>query len=122
MKRPELRDRTIGFSPENFHQSDHRELFTLSQTCSTMEEIEDSLDESLRQRFGEIIGSDWVAGDILEGELALDQCMKRLELRHLQELQESLLASSAVGDPPPRDIQSAINEVNSRLKEIFSNN
>ena len=48
--------------------------------------------------------------------------MKRLELRHLQELQESLLASSAVGDPPPRDIQSAINEVNSRLKEIFSNN
>ena len=122
MKRPELRDRTVDFSPENFHQSDHRELFTLSQTCSTMEEMESSLDESLRQRLGEILGSDWVSGDILEGELALDQCLKRLELRHLQELQESLLASSVVGDPPPMEIQSAISQVNSRLKELFSSN
>ena len=66
--------------------------------------------------------ADWVSGDILEGELALDQCLKRLELRHLQELQESLLASSVVGDPPPMEIQSAISQVNSRLKELFSSN
>ena len=55
-----------------------------------------------------------------EAEAALTQCLQRLERRHLQELQESLLASEDASVPPPREIESAVADVNARLKELYS--
>ena len=46
--------------------------------------------------------------------------MRRLEQRHLQEIQESLLASDDESLPPPRDLEEQIIGVNTRLRELFS--
>ena len=120
LKRPELKETIGDFSAENFHQSEYREVFTRWLSCPTIDEFRDSLDESLHQRVEELLGSEEFPGDLREGEVALAQCLRRLEQRHLQELQESLLASEEAGTPPPRELQTAIGEVNSRLKELFS--
>ena len=61
-----------------------------------------------------------VPADTRESRLAAWQCLQRLERRHLRELQEGLLASDEAGSPPSRDIESAVAEVNARLKELFS--
>ena len=120
LKRPELRVRASDYSPENFHWSEYRELFTQWIGCTTMGELRDSVDETMHERLVELLGSESFSGDLRDGEVALDQCLRRLEQRHLQELQESLLASEEMNTPPPRELQTAIGEVNSRLKELFS--
>ena len=120
LKRPELRERVGEFNPENFHQSDYREVFTHWLTCPTMDELHDSLDESLHQRVEDLLRAEAFSGDSRESEVALEQCLQRLERRHLQELQGSLLASEEAGSPPPKELRPEIQAVNSRLKELFS--
>jgi hypothetical protein len=63
---------------------------------------------------------DLVPADTRESRLAAWQCLQRLERRHLRELQEGLLESGEAGAPPSRDIESAVAEVNARLRELFS--
>ncbi len=120
LRRPELRNQIGGFSPEYFHQSEHRELFTRWLSCPTIDELRSVLDEPLRQRVEELLESDAFSGDLRESEGALAQCLRRLEQRHLQELQGSILASGEAGTPPPRELRVEIEAVNSRLKELFS--
>ncbi|MDA1347356.1 MAG: hypothetical protein O3A47_00560, partial [Chloroflexi bacterium] len=79
--------------------------------------LRDSLDESLHQRLTELLGSESFSGDLRDGEVALDQCLRRLEQRHVKEFQGSLLASDQAGKPPPRELQKAIGEANSRLRQ-----
>lgn len=120
LKRPELKVHATDYSPENFHRSEYRELFTQWLGCTTMDELRDSVDETIQERLGELLGSESFSGDLRDGEIALAQCLRRLEQRHLQELQESLLASEELNTPPPRELQTEIGEVNSRLKDLFS--
>ena len=85
-----------------------------------MDELHDSLDESLHPRVEDLLRTEAFSGDLRESEVALEQCLQRLERRHLQELQGSLLASEEAGSPPPKELRPEIQAVNSRLKELFS--
>ncbi len=85
-----------------------------------MDDLRESLDASLKVHFDHLDERDLVPADTRESRLAVWQCLQRLERRHLQELQEGLLASEDAGVPPPREVESAIAEVNARLKELFS--
>ena len=117
---PELKERVRGFAPEFFHRSEAREVFTRWLSCSTMDELRESLDEALHEHLEHLIHKDLVTSDGQESEVALGQCLQRLERRHLQETQEELLASEDVSVPPPREVEGPVSEVNARLRELFS--
>ena len=120
LSRPELKKRVYDFPPENFHHSGYREVFTRWLSCSTMDELRDSLDDSLHEHLNYLAQKEIVAADRQESEAALEQCLKRLKIQRERESQEALLASDEAGEPPPRETEGTIVEVNARLKELFS--
>ena len=120
LSRPVLKERVSGLPPEYFHRSEDREVYTRWLRCSTIDELRESLDESLHDHLAQLMQNGPISTDSQEAEAALTQCLQRLERRHLQELQESLLASEDASVPPPREIESAVADVNARLKELYS--
>ena len=117
IQRPELKAEVDAFAPECFRKSEDIELFTRWQSCSTIEELRDVLDESLRERLDYLLQVELVLGS---GRDAFRQTLGRIEELHLQELQESLLNLDDTGLPPPTELQDQIVPVNARLKELFS--
>ena len=118
--RPELKDQVQSVEPEQFHESDNREVFTLWLSCTTIEELRDRLDETLHEHLDRLSQIDLATADRVSVEAGLDQCLRRLEQRHLKEIQEGLLASDDASLPAPRELEEAIVNVNTRLKELFS--
>jgi DNA primase len=117
---PALKERAHDVDPEHFHKIEDREVFTSWLGCSTIDDLRDSLDESLREHLTYLTQTRLVLSDYDQSEAALRQCLQRLERRHLQELQEALLTSEDVSVPPPREMEAPIANVNARLKENFS--
>ena len=120
LRRPDLRELADDFSPQCFHKAENREIFTRWQSSTRIDNLRESLDASLKGHFDRLDERDLVPADTRESRLAVWQCLQRLERRHLQGLQEGLLATEEAGVPPPREVESAIAEVNARLKELFS--
>ena len=118
LNRPELKDHVINLAPEYFHKSEDREVFTQWLDCSTIDDLRDALDESLHEYLDYLVRKELAPADVRESEAALRQCKQRLERRHLLELQENLLASEDTSAPPPRELESAITEVNAKIKEL----
>ena len=118
--RPELKERARGFAPEYFHKSQDREVYTRWLKCSTIDDLRDSLDQSLQGQLTYLTQKELVAADRHESEAALEQCFERLERRHILELQEVLLASEDASAPPPREMEEVVSGMNNRLKELFS--
>jgi DNA primase len=120
LSRPELKESAAGFSPEHFHKSEDRELFTRWLTCNTIDDLRGSLDESLHPHLKYLTEKELASTDRYESEKALNQCLQRLERRHLQELQEVLLVSEDRSIPPPRELEGEIATVNARIRELFA--
>ena len=120
LNRPELKERANILRPEFFRKSEAREVFTSWLSCSTVDELRDSLDESLHELLARLSGKELVNSDLQVSEAALDQCARRLERRHLHDVQEGLLTTDGANVPPPREIEAPISSVNARLKDLFS--
>ena len=99
---------------------ENREIFTHWMNCPTMEELQEKLEDPLVNHMAFIMEKDMVASGIRTAEIALDQCFKRLERRHLKELQEGLLLSEDIGTPPSKTVEDSVSNLNSRLKDLFS--
>ena len=117
---PALKERAQSVAPEYFRGTENKEVFTCWLGCTTIEELEDSLDGSLRDHLEYLLHMDLAPADPLSYETALDQSLRRLEQRHLQDLQELLLATEDVRVAPPKDLADQIVGLNARLKELFS--
>ena len=118
--RPELRERVSGLEPERLTKTEDRELFTRWQSCSTIEELEEDLDDALQERLQYLLQTHFAPTDRQEAEAALDQCVQRLEERYLREHQEGLLLSVDSSGTPPPQLQEAVVAVNDRLKDLFA--
>ena len=116
----ELKEKTVDVPAEHFRRTENREVFTSWQSCNTMEELREVLDESLQQHVEYLVGLDLGPLDRPSAEGALKQCLVRLEQRHLREQQEGLLATEDSALPPPRELEEPIVTANSRLRELFS--
>ena len=57
-------------------------------------------------------------GDRQSDANALDESLRRLEQRHLRELQESMLASGDAAEPPPKTLEEPIVSINTRLRDL----
>ena len=120
LRRPELREHAESLAPERFHRAENREVFTSWQSCSTIDELTESLDDTLHEHVGYLAGIDLVPSDGRAAKTALDQSLRRLEQRYLQEHQELLLVSGEDTLPPSIELEQEIVRVNTRLKELFS--
>ena len=117
---PELREHAHSLAPEQFHRTENRQVFTGWLSCSTIDELRDHLDETLHEHLTYIGEIDLTPNDRRSAESALEEVLRRLEQRHLQELQEGLLTSEDASLPPTKDVEEPIVNVNTRLKELFS--
>lgn len=120
LHKPDLKDHVQEFDPQFFRKTEARELFTSWLSCSKIDVFRDSIDEALHEYFSLLMEKELAPTDQRESELALAQCLQRLERRHLQELQESLLTVESADSPPPRELEVTIADVNSRIKELFT--
>ena len=115
---PDLRDATSGVTSDRFHGIENRELFTSLQSCSTIDELRGSVDVSLHDRLDYLSGVNNGPGDRQSDANALDESLRRLEQRHLRELQESMLASGDAAEPPPKTLEEPIVSINTRLRDL----
>ena len=119
LRRPDLKDATADVASDRFHEIQNRELFTSLQSCTTIDELRDSVDASLHDRLDYLSGVNQGPGDRQSDANALDQSVSRLEQRHLRGLQESMLASGDAAEPPPKTLEEPIVSVNTRLRDLF---
>lgn len=119
LQRPELKDLAKDTAPEQFHGIENRELFTSWQSCSTIDELRAGLDTSLYDHLEYLSKSDHGPGGREEDVLALKEAIRRLQQRHLKELQESILVSGDPTLPPSKDLEEPITSVNTKLKNLF---
>ena len=120
LHRPDLKDATADVASDRFRSIENRELFTSLQSCSTIDELRDSVDVSLHDRLDYLSGVEHGPGDRQSDANALDESLRRLEQRYLRELQESMLASGDASEPPPKTLEEPITSVNARLRDLFS--
>lgn len=120
INRPELKELCAALKPEHFHKTDDRMVFTGWMACTTMDQLREGLDETLRGHLEYLLGIGFVPMDRSSARTAIEQCLRRLEERHLQEEQEGILLSADTNLPPPKELEEAIVAVNIRLKELFS--
>lgn len=119
LARPELKEHVGSLTPEQFQNTEDREVFTGWLGCSTMDELQSDLDPSLHEHLQHLLDIELAPTDRPSAEAALAQCVRRMEERQLRELQASILESESV-EPPPRELEEAVVGVNVRLKESFS--
>ena len=119
LTKPELKDLILDFAPEHFHKSEDREVFTQWLTCSTIDDLRVSLDESLHSHLDGLLAREMAPIDRVEAEKALAQCCRRMEIRHQKEQLEVLTTSEDNSVPPPREREEDVVTVNARLKELF---
>ena len=86
----------------------------------TLDDLWQAADESLIDHLGYLVNIEMVELDRRSAGIALNQCLRRLEERHLKAFQESLLAGDDDETPPSRGIEREVAEVNSRIKELSS--
>lgn len=120
LNHPELKKKTPSLAAEYFHRTDNREIFTSWLDCSTMEELQESIDGALYERLVYLKEMEIKPINQASAGSALTQSVNRLEQRHLQSLQDNLLEASDTTMPPPTELRDSIVKINSRLKELFS--
>lgn len=102
-----------------FHNGGDKEIINRWYICSTIDELKETLDESLHDRIASLEGKVITGLDIKSREAAMMQCLNRLRRRRLGEMQENLLASEDYSVPPSRDVEESIAAVNAGIRETL---
>lgn len=123
IRHPNLMDEARERDSEMFSLTENRQLFANLTTCSTIKELKDGLDPALATLFTRLeglAGSITAASGPRAAQMALRECLARLELKRLRERQESMLQTPA-DELPEWDTEGAsVQEVNRRILEIES--
>ena len=123
IRHPNLMDEARERDSEMFSLTENRQLFTNLTTCPTIEELKDELDPALATLFTRLEG---LAGSMAAtsgqrtAQMALRECLARLELKRLRERQESMLQTPADELPEWDGEGASVQEVNRRILEIES--
>ena len=118
LNRPELSEYAQDLSPELFRHTEDRELFQRLRDGVTVEQLEEDLDETLRERLAHLQRKELEPADRRQSEAAFKQCLDRLHDRYLRERQDSLIASEDQRVPTPRRLEQEIESVNAGIREL----
>ena len=120
LRRPDLKEGAETLAPEHFRRTENRMVFTHWLACTTMDELREQLDAALHAHVDYLDEMDVGPIDSKSAAPALAQSVRRMEQRHLREVQEGLLESEDATEPPSRELEEPIVNVNARLKELYS--
>ncbi|MFC2058832.1 DNA primase [Chloroflexota bacterium] len=95
LQHPELRKRAQELLPDHFERSENREVFLAWRDVSDPEELPVNISVDLDEHFQALAGKIMPPSDIRELEVALGDCIRRLEERRLR-VQEEFLTQDAV--------------------------
>ncbi len=115
IQNPDLVEEARSTSPECFHRTDNRELFTALVSYPTIEELRNEVDEVLAEQIRRLESVEIPGTGI---ERALSQCLRRLELRHIRQTQELMLDTEDVRLPPPGELEPEVKRASLRIKEL----
>ncbi len=115
IQNPDLIASARQTDPECFHRIENRELFTALISYPTIGEIRDRIDEILAEQMSRLESAELPG---TASERALDQCLRRLELRRSRQIQQMILDTEDLSLPPPSEVQDNVISVNSRIKEV----
>ena len=121
LNRPELREYATGLTPECFYRSESREVFALLLRYAKIEEVETSLSDALRGHLEHLTNRSLPPMDHREGEIAIRDCLRRLEERYLKELkyQEEGFLSQEGGGAESDKMEEEILRRNEQLRKLF---
>ena len=107
------------FSPENFSNSEYKEIFIRWRDSSNIEQLNNYLDGYLMNLLTELLSNEPVLLDMKQKKDALFECLNRLERDYLLELQKEILSTKHEKIPPSRDLEEKIIELNKLIKKSF---
>jgi DNA primase len=117
LTKPDLKEFAETFDSQCFHNIENREVFTNWMVCTKIEELWDSIDESLHPHLTQLTEIDVMSVELIESERALTEMLGRLQTRFLKVNQQNILTSSPPGEPPPRELGDRISEINASIRE-----
>jgi DNA primase len=117
LDKPDLKEFAENFDSQYFHSVENREVFTNWMSCSKIEELWDSVDESLHPHLTHLTGISLMSMELNETERALAQMLGRLQNRFHKIDQQNILISGPSGEPPPRELGERISEINANIRE-----
>ena len=105
------------FNTECFRKIENRQVFTKLVSCSTIDALRDSIDESLHQHLAYLADYDIVTTDLVTAEAALTEMLRRLEHRYWREMPGTILATDDPQQPPSRELEAEVTSFNARIRE-----
>ena len=116
---PERENWIAQLKPEYFGHPESREVFTNLGKYSTLEELQEELYEELTEYIKYILNRSQPDLDRKQQEMALGDCVLRLEERHLRELkvEEEMRLAQATEEVLDQE-QERILQLNQRLREL----
>ena len=115
IQNPGLVEDARSVNPECFRRTENRELFTALISYSTIEEVRGAVDEFLAERMNRLESAELPG---VGSELALSQCLRRLELRRVRESQRMMLDTGDARLPPSREIEDRVKRASLRIREL----
>ena len=115
IQNPDLVESVRLTNPECFYRTENRELFTALISYPTIEELRDNVDHVLSESMRRLESLDLPGTG---NELALTQCLRRLELRYERDSQQLMLDTEDVRTPPSREVEDEVKRVSLRIKEL----
>ena len=117
LSKPALKELAKNLDAQCFHNIENREVFTNWMACTRIEELWDSIDESLHPHLSHLTDIDIVSVELSEIERALAEMLRRLQRRlHIVD-QQNILIGGPPGEPPPRELGERISEINSNIRQ-----
>ena len=106
--------------PQFFRHSENRQLFTMLLACPTIEELREGLDSVLAGLLGRLEQLELPPMSSTELQFVRNECLSRLEERHLRDFQFNLLQTDGPEVAPQRELTPQVQQVNRRLRELHS--
>lgn len=120
VQHPNLLEDVRDTDPQFFRHTENRQLFTTMLACPTIGELKDGLDSVLGRLLNRLEQRELPPMSSVERQSVRNQCLTRLEERHLRDLQLSLVQTESPEVAPQRGLEPQIQEVNQRLRELQS--
>jgi len=115
---PNLLEDVRKFDPQYFRHTENQQLFTAMLTYPTIAELRLGLDSTLRGLLVRLEQLEFPPMTSAERESVRNQCLDRLEERHLRELQLSIVQTDTPAVAPQRELEIQVQKINHRLREL----
>ena len=117
LTKPGLKEFAENFDAQCFHNIENREVFTNWMSCTRIDELWDSVDESLHPHLSHLTDISVLSVELSESERALAEMLDRLQNRFHKVDQQNILTSGPSDEPPPRELGERISEINASIRQ-----